>query len=95
MEFQRIVFSGHALRGLVRRGIPVRSVRTVLTHGDMIAEYPDDRPFPSRLLLGFVDGGPIHVVAAYDEETQTYIIVTAYRPDPGLWSDDFRTRSEN
>jgi hypothetical protein len=95
MEFRRIVFSGHALRGLVRRGIAVCSVREVLSDGDVIAEYPDDRPFSSRLLLGFVDGRPIHVVAAYDEETQTYIIVTAYRPAPGLWSDDFRTRSEH
>jgi hypothetical protein len=94
MDFHRIVFSGHALRGLVRRGIPVRSVRTVLANGDMIAEYADDRPFPSRLLLGVVDGCPIHVVVAYDEETQTCIIVTAYRPETELWSDDFRTRSQ-
>ena len=94
MDFGRIVFSGHALRGLVRRGIAIRNVRTVLTHGEVIAEYADDRPFPSRLLLGFVDGRPIHVVAAYDEETRTCIIVTAYRPGSGLWNDDFRTRSE-
>jgi hypothetical protein len=94
MDFHRIVFSGHALRGLVRRGIPVRSVRTVLANGDMIAEYADDRPFPSRLLPGFVDGCPIHVVVAYDEDTQTCIIVTAYRPETEFWSDDFRTRSQ-
>ncbi len=94
MDFGRIVFSGHALWGLVRRGIPIRNVRAVLAHGEVIAEYADDRPLPSRLLLGLVDGRPIHVVIAYDDRTQTCIIVTAYRPDAGLWNDDFRTRSE-
>ena len=33
-----------------------------------LEEYPDDRPYPSCLLLGFTNAGrPLHVVGAYDE----------------------------
>jgi hypothetical protein len=30
--------------------------------GEIIAEYPDDQPFPSFLLLYFEGGKPLHVV---------------------------------
>ena len=34
--------------------------------GEVISEYPDDVPFPSCLILGFVGTRPIHVVTARD-----------------------------
>lgn len=35
---------------------------------DLLEEYPDDRPYPSSLLLGFTKAGrPLHIVAGYDE----------------------------
>lgn len=64
----------------------------VINKGEFITEYPDDKPLPSFLILGFVDAGPIHVVAAVDQESQTCHIITAYRPDPILWSEDFKLR---
>jgi transcription elongation factor Elf1 len=34
----------------------------------LVEEYPDDRPYPSCLLLGLTGTGrPLHLVAAYDE----------------------------
>ena len=93
MDRPRILYSGHALRQMLRRGIRVQWVSSVIVRGETVATYPDDRPYPSRLKLGFVDGQPIHVVVAYDATTHTSIVVTAYRPDPGLWGADFRTRS--
>ena len=56
------------------------------------AEYPDDRPYPSRRLLGFDGDRPIHVVAAFDPGEALCVVVTVY--DPGLeqWEADFKTR---
>jgi len=76
------------------RGIKVAEIRAVITEGETIAVYPDDDPYPSCLLLGFVRGRPIHVVLAYDSTTLTGIVVTVYIPDTGLWTDDFRTRRD-
>jgi len=35
---------------------------------------------------------PVHVVVAVDAAEGACYVVTAYVPDPGLWSADFRTR---
>jgi hypothetical protein len=58
----------------------------------VIADYADDRPYPTALLLGFSEGQPLHVVAARDRKSETCVVVTAYRPDSELWSDDYRSR---
>ena len=60
--------------------------------GETIAEYPDDSPYPSRLMLGHVDGKPIHVVVAADTATAICIVITVYEPQPDWWENDFRTR---
>jgi len=43
-------------------------------------------------MLGFVGDVPVHIVLAVDVQAQTGIIITAYVPDPKIWTDDFRTR---
>jgi hypothetical protein len=67
-------------------------VQDVLDHGTIIEEYPDDTPYPSRLVLGWVGRRPIHVVAADDPASRTTIVITAYEPDRDVWEDDFRKR---
>ena len=94
MDFERVVFSGHAVRRMFRRGLTKDDVLTVLRKGEIIARYPDDSPYPSCMVLGFMQSVPIHVVAGLDEVEQTAIVVTAYVPDPQLWTEDFRTRRE-
>lgn len=77
---------------MFERKLDVRDIESVLSTGEVIADYPDDTPYPSCLMLGIVDERPIHVVAALEEETQTCHVITVYRPDPELWSRDFRHR---
>ncbi len=74
------------------RSITVDQVKGVIEEGQIIAKYPDDRPYPSELRLGFAGGDAIHVVFAYNVEAQTGYVVTAYLPDPKLWSDNFTAR---
>jgi len=40
---------------MFQRGINEKDVREVLKNGETIEERPDDLPYPSRLMLGFVD----------------------------------------
>jgi hypothetical protein len=74
------------------RRISKREVQAVIAYGEVIEENLDDTPFPSYVLLDFVEGKPIHVVFSYDESTDTGYVVTAYIPERNLWSDNFRTR---
>ena len=37
-----------------------------MNHGDVISDYPDDKPFPSMLIFGFIEKRPVQVVLAYD-----------------------------
>ena len=85
-------FSGHAIRQMFARRISVDEVQEVAVKGETIAEYPEDTPYPSELLLGFLGGRPIHIVFAYDNVTGTGHVVTAYVPDARIWEPDFRTR---
>lgn len=92
MDYQTLVFSGHAVKQMFQRKISRDEVKVVLNEGEVIAEYPDDRPYPSYLMLRIVNQRPIHVVAAKDAETQTVYVITAYEPDLNLWQPDFKTR---
>lgn len=53
--------------------------------GEVIEEYPEDRPYPSVLIYGRTTSDrPLHIVCAYNEEENLSIIITVYQPDPGL-----------
>lgn len=65
--FDKLVFTGHAPRQMFARRITADEVRIAVSQGEPVADYPDDKPYPSRLLLAFVDARPMHVVLGYDE----------------------------
>jgi hypothetical protein len=59
----------------------------------IVEEYPDDRPYPSVLVLGRTnEGRPVHVVRAYAPEDDQLIVITVYEPDQNRWDDEFRQR---
>jgi len=59
----------------------------------IVEEYPDDRPYPSVLVLGRTnEGRPVHVVCAYAPEDDQLIVITVYEPDQNRWDDEFRQR---
>jgi hypothetical protein len=74
------------------RGINAEDVRQVLMTGEVIESYPEDPPYPSRLVLGFRGTRPMHVVAADIPEDRETVVITAYEPDPALWDAAFRRR---
>jgi hypothetical protein len=88
----RLVFRVHAIVRMFERGISEEEVRETLKSGETIERYPDDSPYPSRLILGWRGGRPIHVVAADNVEEDETIVITVYEPDAALWEPDFRRR---
>ena len=64
----------------------------MLRAGARIEDYPEDVPYPSALFLGWVEGKPLHVVAALDAPAQWAYIITAYEPDLEHFESDYRTR---
>jgi hypothetical protein len=64
LQWERIV-SAALLSGECSSGELVKKkVVAVLRTGEVIMEYHEDKPFRSRLMLGFSGVRPLHVVAA-------------------------------
>jgi hypothetical protein len=89
---KEIIFSGHAVQRLFERGLQAVQVQSIIESGEVIASYSEDQPFPSFLILGWVQDRPVHVVLAVDAKNQRCQVVTAYMPDPAIWNRDFKTR---
>ncbi len=75
---------------MFERSVDEDDVRQVLQTGKIIEDYPQDRPYPSRLMLGWIGSRPLHVVAA--ESNVATFIITVYEPDPQLWEPGFAKR---
>jgi len=58
---------------------------------EVIEQYPDDEPYPSRWVLGRPAGQPVHVVAADDPESGVTFVITVYGRR-NQWHPAFRTR---
>ena len=80
----------HALQRMLEWGIDFHEIHQVLDTGQLVESYPEDVPYPSRLVCGRVGDRAIHVVAAdHDGET---IIITTYVPSPAQWDENFTRR---
>jgi hypothetical protein len=65
-----------------------------VSHGEIIEQYPYDKPYPSCLINGLTFGGdPIHSVWGFNESSHWAVLITVYRPDQDRWID-FRIRRE-
>ena len=93
MTCNKILFSDHIISQMFRRNISLVEVKYILNDGEVIREYADDKPYPSFLLLGFIDHRPLHLLVAKDFDTGNCIMVTAYEPDKNVWSPDFKTKN--
>lgn len=94
MQCAEVLYSDHAVAQMFKRDIEIKDIRYTIEYGEEINRYPDDKPYPSYLLFGFVEKRPIHVVLARDEENERCIVITAYEPDNTIWDADFRTKKK-
>ncbi|MEE8338132.1 MAG: DUF4258 domain-containing protein [Dehalococcoidia bacterium] len=92
MPDQNLVFRVHVIERMAQWRVNASDVRHVLETGEVVEDYPDSWPYPSRLVLGHANERPLHVVAAYREDTDELIVITVYEPDPARWEPGFRQR---
>ena len=95
MEYRSIDFSAHAIKRMFERQISPDAVIYVVKHGEVIAEYKDDQPYPSFLLLGFFDDMPLHVVVGVNPDSNAARVITVYTPEQHLWSEDYKARKKS
>ena len=88
----KVTYRVHAIRRMFERRITAADVEKALSEGEQIMAYPDDAPYPSRLLLGWRGERPLHVVTAYNARDDEQIVITVYEPDPMMWEDGFRRK---
>jgi hypothetical protein len=88
------IVSRHGFRELAADDIIAADVLLGVESAFVVEEYPDSRKEPSILLLhNDRDGRPVHVMWGVPRQAgRPAILVTAYRPEPERWSEDFRRR---
>jgi len=68
---------------MISRSIDCSEVEEVITRGEVIEEYPDDKYSPSCLIYGRTKKGrDLHVQASLPP---TVIIITVYEPKSSEW----------
>ncbi|MBI5184481.1 MAG: DUF4258 domain-containing protein [Nitrospinae bacterium] len=78
-------FTRHAFRRAIERNISEREIEEAGTQAEIIENYPDDKYFPSVLLMGFTEAGrPLHIQASIGQPGPLKII-TLYEPDEMEW----------
>jgi hypothetical protein len=90
---RRYRLTKHATIVRLERDITIAELEQALLGGEIIERYPNDQPYPSCLVLGWLTSGdPLHVVCSKGNVEPALRIVTLYEPEDARWESDYRTR---
>jgi uncharacterized protein DUF4258 len=94
IERREVHVSDHGYDELANDGLFIQDILTGVNGAVVIEDYPNYHKGPCVLVRQHdAVGNAIHVVWGIAAKTSTpAVLVTAYRPDPDRWSDDFLGR---
>jgi hypothetical protein len=88
INLNQVIVTRHAREEAENDNLIIDEIHFSVTTGEIIKNYPHDKPYPSCLIYGQNEkGDPIHSVWAYNEVTGFAVLITVYRPDPNQWID--------
>ena|SRR5947209_5700192 len=92
----QVEVSRHGLQELAADGILLEEAIVGVASAQAIEDYPDFHKGPPVLALQWdASRRPIHVLWGIGRGSAApAVLVTAYRPDPRRWSEDFTRRRE-
>ncbi len=95
IERGEVVVSEHGYDELANDGLYVKEIVQGVPEAIVVEDYPEYPKGPCVLTLqSDREGRPIHVVWGMPKDKASpAVIVTAYRPDPRLWKEDFKRRN--
>jgi len=87
-------FSSHAIRELSADGIVMEPLVEAISTAIVVEAYPDYHKGPCVLVLQRDElGQPLHLLWGLPSSfSSPAVLITAYRPDPKLWSADWMKR---
>jgi hypothetical protein len=86
IQNNRVRISDHADEAAEADELTFDEIYLAVLHGEVIEDYPAERPCPSCLIYGMTfSGDPVHSVWACNAENQWAVLVRVYRPDPNRW----------
>lgn len=89
-----VKISSHGYDELTEDGLSVKEIMAGVKDGKVVENYPEYPKGPCVLVLqSDREMNPIHVVWGISKNTLSpAVLVTAYKPDPLIWMDDFMGR---
>jgi hypothetical protein len=92
MDDYSISYRVHALERLFERNVSCEELANIIRKGELVENYPNNKPFPSKLVLGFANNRPLHVVFTFNKDEKSAVVVTVYEPDSRKWTKNLVRR---
>ena len=86
VKAKHIRISDHADEEAQNDELTYNEIFTSVFRGEIIEDYPNDKPYPGCLIHGqTVIGDHVHSVWGWNPENRWAVLITVYRPDPTRW----------